>query len=91
MTKDEAIELMGQIRDYLTSGSPIWRTSLIDEACSMAIEALEEHRIGKWIDMTNNGAAIRTPWWESGKCDKCGKYGSKAWDYCPHCGTKMEV
>lgn len=45
---------------------------------------------GKWIDMSN-GRAIRTPWWESGKCDQCGKYGSKTWDYCPHCGAKMEV
>ena len=42
---------------------------------------------GKWIDMSNGGA-IRTPWWESGKCDQCGKYGSKAWDYCPHCGSR---
>lgn len=47
----------------------------------------EDRPIGKWIDMSN-GRAIRTPWWESGKCDQCGKYGSKAWDYCPHCGSR---
>lgn len=43
--------------------------------------------VGEWIDMSNGGA-IRNPWWESGKCDQCGKYGSKFWDYCPHCGSR---
>ena len=42
MTKEEAIRIVQECRQYLMSGSPIWDIQIIDEALGMAIEALSE-------------------------------------------------
>ena len=42
MTKGEAIDMCMEVRDYLTSGNPIWNKDKVREALDMAIEALEE-------------------------------------------------
>lgn len=47
MTKDEAIDWIGKICAYLTSGNPIWRNEPIIEACDMAIDALKAEP--QWI------------------------------------------
>lgn len=43
---------------------------------------------GEWIDRSEGGR-ILNPWWESYECNQCGCYGSKAWNFCPNCGSKM--
>ena len=40
MTKGEAIELCMEVRDYLTSGNPMWDKEEVGEALDMAITAL---------------------------------------------------
>ncbi len=41
MTKGEAIDICMEVRDYLTSGNPIWNKDKVGEALDMAIEALK--------------------------------------------------
>jgi len=42
MTKAEAIDMCLEVRDYLTSGNPMWDKDKVGEALGMAIEALSE-------------------------------------------------
>lgn len=49
MTKERAIDLCHAIDQYLCAGNPIWDTAEIHDAMSMAIEALNEEKTGKWI------------------------------------------
>lgn len=42
MTKAEAINMCMEVRDYLTSGNPIWNKDKVGEALDMAIEALKK-------------------------------------------------
>ena len=41
MTREETIDMCMEIRDYLTSGNPIWDKDKVGEALDMAIEALK--------------------------------------------------
>ena len=41
MTKAGAIDICMEVRDYLTSGNPIWDKGAVSEALNMAIEALQ--------------------------------------------------
>lgn len=45
-------------------------------------------RVGEWIDRSDGGR-ILNPWWETYECSKCGQYGTRIWNYCPNCGSKM--
>ena len=45
-------------------------------------------RKGHWIDRSEGGR-IKYPWMEAHECDKCGEYGSAAWNFCPNCGADM--
>lgn len=40
MTKGEAIDMCMEVRDYLTSGNPMWDKEKVGEALDMAITAL---------------------------------------------------
>ena len=76
--------------DALLTAFPVDDEPLVTKSCiRMTIQHMPtiETNVGEWIDMSNGGA-IRRPWWESGKCDQCGRYGSKSWDYCPCCGSR---
>ncbi len=42
MTKGEAIDICMEVRDYLTSGNPIWNKDKVGEALDMAIEAMKK-------------------------------------------------
>ena len=49
MTTDEAIELLKNIRDYLSAGNPIYDKDKIKDAFNMAIEALTNSFGDCWI------------------------------------------
>ena len=92
MTREEAIEKLKRWKlevddekdyaEYLEG----WFYKDDEIAFDMAIEALQEQKIGKWIGG------------ELGNCSVCGHKGcaSDIWDrcahtYCPNCGAKLEV
>ena len=54
------------------------------EAYKMAIKALEEYKIGRWLPSFIPDSILS-------KCSNCG-FDTGAWsfNYCPHCGAKME-
>ena len=69
MTRERAIELLREIEDEY--GEPIW----------MAIQALQEQKVGKWI-------RVRYGLWT---CSQCGAYKENlTTHYCSWCGAKME-
>ena len=45
MTREKAIQMCMEIKDYLTQGNPIWDKGKVGEALTMAIEALKEAEI----------------------------------------------
>ena len=45
MNKQDAINIMYEVKHYLTSGNPIWDKDFIREAVEMAIDALEEQPV----------------------------------------------
>ena len=68
------------------------------EAYDMAIKALEQQpKVGKWLEReVIDDKAIKE--WQSARCSVCDKYHTtpymyyfSQYDYCPHCGAKMEV
>lgn len=42
MSDSEIIQMLSEIRDYLTAGNPVWDTSVVREAMTVAIEAVRE-------------------------------------------------
>ena len=42
-----------------------------------------EQKSGHWVDRSEGGR-IKYPWMEAYECDKCGEYGSAAWNFCPN-------
>ncbi len=50
MTREEAIKMCMEVRDYLTQGNPIWDKDKAGEALDMAIEALEGVCFDEWCD-----------------------------------------
>ena len=48
-----------------------------------------EQKSGHWVDRSEGGR-IKYPWMEAYECDKCGEYGSAAWNFCPNCGACMK-
>jgi len=97
MTREEAIEKIKRWKleiddekdyaDYLEG----WFYKDDEIAFDMAIEALGEQKIGKWIhdgfDIPNG-----VDWMH---CSECGKRDvfcpNTMTNFCPNCGTKMEV
>ena len=78
MTREEAIEMLNNVREYTD-----------DEAIDMAIEALSE-RTGEWIvvcDSEGEGDNLY-------RCSKCGcEYGCQEYDkpnFCLNCGARMK-
>lgn len=82
MTRKEAIKEL-----ELIAKVTMWNARR--EAVEMAIEALSAEAVkGKWI-VRSYGGRVKYPWWESCECNKCGEYGSGAYNYCPNCGARM--
>lgn len=42
MSDSEIIQMLSEIRDYLTAGNPVWDTSVVREVMTIAIEAVRE-------------------------------------------------
>lgn len=93
MTREEVIELLSDIRSGFNCFDPMEKQQY--HALSEAIKALQECKMGKWIDSEPD-----TPDWSSRKngmayyCSVCkhsaGKNKHRTYKYCPWCGTKMD-
>lgn len=44
MSDSEIIQMLSEIRDYLTAGNPVWDTDIVREAMNVAISAVEAGR-----------------------------------------------
>lgn len=82
MTKEEALRILDWIP---TKGDEV-------DALEMAIEALQEQKVGKWIEKDGFDGDVYYD------CSVCGESWTTIegtpWDndmnYCPHCGAKMK-
>lgn len=96
MTREEAINAVKVVRQYLTAGNPIFDAKKINETMRMAIEALSEQPQGKWEYCEHEIANYVDGY----KCSHCGFF--VPWDYehkfinfiedynfCPSCGADM--
>ena len=52
MSDSEIIQMLSEIRDYLTAGNPVWDTDMVEETMNIAISAVEivEEKVknGEW-------------------------------------------
>ena len=77
MTREEAIEGLKYLVEYDDYGS------LHTDEIKMAIQALQEQKVGKWkayVDYGNHRHWL---------CSCCGEEGYKT-KFCAECGAKME-
>ena len=79
MTREEAIY---RLNNTAWLGSDADRVAT-ENAVQMAIEALQEQKTGKWIDITKSDDCFLL------KCSECGNDYIENTDYCPYCGTRM--
>lgn len=85
MTREEAIFTLQEAVDEAFGAGIEIITRDGCEAIEIAIEALQEHKTGKWLDRTI--------------CSNCNWYATNRYGlavdsyfpYCPNCGAKMEV
>lgn len=80
MTSEEAIDIL---KTHYHKNPRTTYGFKVKQATEMAVEALQERKTGKWIDM---GCGQ--------ECSCCGEvqYGyDNRRQYCPFCGAKMEV
>ena len=81
MTNEEAIKMLKSKIDGHTDTSYEWC-----ECVRIAIKALEQQKVGRWID-------IQSCWSDLTRfrctCDQCGDFNNKITQYCPNCGAKM--
>ena len=88
MTNDEAIAQLQRWKAYMDSLDADEDERLTVESLDAAIEALKEHKTGKWIKTARNGVL----------CSECKSgtrrmpmlLGNPLYKYCPFCGVKME-
>lgn len=88
MTRAEAIEYLKKA-DVTVYKEPKTKTA---EALEMAIQSLQEQKVGRWIEKDGWDGDVYYD------CSACGEswitIEGTPWDndmnYCPHCGAKME-
>lgn len=87
MIKEEAIEILSDMRAEYNIFSNDEEEATRYHALSWAIQALnEQQRTGQWIvDKDSTGCTY-------GKCTSCGmkQYAGRT-KFCPNCGAKMKV
>ena len=98
MTREEAINELKYELDYMLEGTGIKGREKeeaernedfkkVYQANMMAIEALEEQKTAKCINM-----GFSRKWWSyTFKCSNCGDVFPGKRNYCWSCGAKMEV
>lgn len=99
MTKEEAIDVVKVVRQYLTAGNSIFDAKKINETMCMAIEALQGEQTAEWIQPTNLEDCRRLKI-RFIRCSKCGEqqivvghkgYNELPFNYCPNCRAKMSL
>lgn len=94
MTNNEAIEyLKGQIKclkcetgiDCEKCIMPNWSKEIEIEALNKGIEAIENQKIGHWIENAPEWQNIDPPY----ICSECGNFHLRKTNYCDQCGAKM--
>lgn len=93
MTREEAINTLGNFKRYISGGGVTDRKA--NEALDMAIEALEQgpKSVSRWIDadLDSNFA----------KCKNCSEHEvdiayskdfikQESWNFCPYCGADIK-
>lgn len=92
MTKEEAIHILRDSKPSISFGDHddkvLERVANVCFAIDMAVEALKEHKVGKWINRIEHGYVA---------CPVCGYLTACGGEdvienlhYCFWCGTKME-
>lgn len=64
----------------------------IIDAVNESSSITPQPKIGHWINLEETkykGQVL--PFWSRYECSKCGGHGEGTFNYCPNCGTKMEV
>lgn len=57
----------------------------LDEDITCILEevpTIEERKAGRWIPFSEQSLLA--------SCSLCGEWVDREWNYCPHCGAKME-
>ena len=83
MTREEAIKVMNTIIAGVKHNIQLPMTvNDIEDACCMAIEALEEPKQGEWVEGS-----------QGYYCSLCDEYDQFYFehDFCPNCGADMRV
>ena len=57
-------------------------TDLVEMLYYMPAADVEEVQHGKWVELP--------PFKGIYTCSLCGRWGEYHWNYCPHCGAKMD-
>lgn len=83
MIKEEAIEILSDMRAEYNIFSDDEEEATRYHALSWAIQALNERKTGKWVPKADQR------YYCSG-CDEVAPKGIR-WNFCPNCGAEMEV
>ena len=79
MTNNEAIETI-----KLAISEVEWEYPMdYAVAFEMAIKALDERKVGKWVKNEHT-------FWTCSECGCVNKYNRERYTYCPNCGAKMD-
>lgn len=87
MTKEEAINTLGNFKRYISGGGVTDRKA--NEALDMAIEALKQEPVkhGEW--KYYNFSDINNPYVGWYECTVCKHHEYSEREYCPNCGADM--
>ena len=104
MIKEEAIEILSDMRAGYNIFSDDEEEATRYHALSLAIQALnEQQRTGRWTGRWIKHEVKRFDGFHTGRffdeCSECGKLTPEwrkiteyhRWNYCPSCGAEMEV
>lgn len=84
MTKKRAIEMLTNMRNNYDAYGKLTGKDEITQMLDMAIEALQEQKVGKWKKDIDFGG--HTHYY----CSLCNNEGWHTDKYCSECGAKME-
>lgn len=83
MTRDEAVMIIGN----LTDADNEYNVTDVQNAKTMAIEALNQQKAGYWIKVNDDVNKIHYK--ECSCCSVKISFNLPFLDYCPKCGAKM--